>query len=264
MNYKFLNSLDDKELNQLKEMLSDESFKDNFLKEIEDVIDSRNVKSNIQGIWDVEDIPYYDESLEDKCFSILDNLTVNKFFFFLRTFVEKGNNGNKLTSCSGDAKYMAECFNISVNDVLTLFYNSRFCGDQLTLANFEKFFDEETVRKNYSNSFNVYNYIKSYIYQSLRENYESTSESIFSDYGLKQLIVERDLQKVAAYLCKVRGNDGLRCSIANAGLSRTAKKVSGEITFNQKRLIEAVAFGTTLEKLNAGNYEDSKKLIYLP
>ena len=32
----------------------------------------------------------------------------------------------------------------------------------------------------------------------------------------------------------------------------------------QQTFIEAVAFGTDLEKLEVGNYEDCKRLLYLP
>lgn len=37
-----------------------------------------------------------------------------------------------------------------------------------------------------------------------------------------------------------------------------------QITFEQKIFIDAIAFGTTKEKLENKNYEDAKKLLYLP
>ena len=42
------------------------------------------------------------------------------------------------------------------------------------------------------------------------------------------------------------------------------KKKESTITFAQERLVEAIAFGTTLEKLTQKNYEDAKQLIYVP
>ncbi len=263
MDYSFIEGLSFEQLNSLSSAFANEDSRNEFIKELEEVIVKKKAfDERKEPYYSIDTIPYYDENLEDRCLHILENMTMEKFLFLTRSFYEKG---NKIFNLMGPAlDYLSDCFEMSVYSTARVLQNPNYCGFGISLSSFEKFFSEEYMVKNYNNTFNIYNYIKSYIYQCLSNDKESTSKDIFKDYSLKQFVVERDLQRVANYLYQLRGNGDLRCSVANAGLSRTAKKVSGEVTFHQRRLIEAVAFGTTLEKLNNRNYEDSKKLIYLP
>lgn len=263
MKYNFINKLNSSQLKELESIILDEKRREPFLKEINALISSRENRNNNIAVFAVEEIPYYDEKLENKCLDILKELSIENFYFLTRSFVEK-RNGESLFANKAVLDYLADCSGLSNRMLMMGLENPSVAGHDICLGTFEKFFSEESLQKRYKRSFNIYNYIKSYIYQCLRKDSEINRKVIFSDYGFKQLIVEKRLQEVAAYLLEIRGTGDLKCAIANAGLSRTAKKVSGEVTFNQRRLVEAVAFGTTLEKLNAGNYEDSKKLIYLP
>lgn len=263
MNCNFINKLNSTQLKELESIILDENLRESFLKEINLIISSKENRNNNSNVFAVEEIPYYDEKLESKCFDILEQISIENFYFLTRSFVEKGN-GESLFANKAVLDYLVDCSGVSRKILMMVFENPNICGHNLYLSIFEKFFSEENLQNRYKRSFNIYNYIKSYIYQCLRSESSVDRETIFKDYGLKQLIVERKLQEIAAYLMEMRGNGDLKCSVANAGLSRTAKKVSGKVTFYQKRLIEAVAFGTTLEKLENGNYEDSKKLIYLP
>lgn len=261
MNYNFINKLNSEELRKLESIILDDNLRKSFLKEIN--IYSRENRNNNSNVFAVEEIPYYDEKLESKCLDILKQISIENFYFLTRSFVEKGN-GESLFANKAVLDFLADCSGVSNGILMMVLENPDIGGRDMYLSSFEKFFSEESLQKRYKRSFNIYNYIKSYIYQCLRSKSSVDRETIFKDYGFKQLLVEKRLQEVASYLMEVRGTGDLKCAIANAGLSRTAKKVSGEVTFNQRRLVEAVAFGTTLEKLNAGNYEDSKKLIYLP
>ena len=67
-----------------------------------------------------------------------------------------------------------------------------------------------------------------------------------------------------SYLCEIRNGTNLRLCIANAGLSKTANKTGEQFNVQQSLFIDALAFGTTLEKIENGDYEDYKKLLYLP
>lgn len=267
MDYDFVNNLNDEQLEFLKNVLTDHNLGNSFLKTIDRTIFARADMKETLNLFEVEAIPYYDENLEDKCLSVLSRLCIGNFYFFTRSFYEFGNNGKRFWELDSETNealdILEECFGVEHRRISAAFQYPDMYGFDMYLSAFENFFAEESMRGKYNNSFNIYNYIKSYIYQCLRKNPTGTDIGVFNCYGHKQLIVERDLRKIASYLISVRGDDK-RCSIANAGLSKTAQKVSGELTFHQQRLVEAIAFGTTLEKLNAGNYEDSKKLIYLP
>lgn len=262
MEYNFINKLSIDELKDIEKILDNESLRQDLKSDIKRIIAIyEDNKLNLDS-YNAKNIPYFDSDLEERCLALLDDLELQEFYFLIRSFADKGNI-NTLYADKGALLYLADCYKITVYNLIRVLQTSNSFGYKMSLSVLEKFFDEGNSVKNYKNTFNIYNYIKSYIYQCLRQDCDCTKEMIFKDYGLKQVIVENHLQEVASYLYDLRG-DKLRCSIGNAGLSRTAKKVSGQVTIHQKRLIEAVAFGTTLEKLKNRNYEDSKKLIYLP
>lgn len=271
MNLEFLDSLNINELEKLADVLKNDKSNGKFLKNVLNLINERKIE--IDKIrkdakdFSSSNILYYDENNEEKCLEILENMDLSQFFFFCRSFVESGNKGPKLRDLGFknffEVEYLAVCFNVVPSKIALLGYTENFL-DRMPLVNMEKFFELESIKSCYENSYNIYNYIKSYIYQCLMYNKDIDAKDIFSDYSEKKFIVASKLKEMASYLYEVRGNDGARCSVANGGLSRTANKKGDQITFGQKRLVEALAFGTTKEKIINGDYSDTKKLIYLP
>lgn len=63
---------------------------------------------------------------------------------------------------------------------------------------------------------------------------------------------------------RIKNQTPLRILVANNALSKMRKKEGREITPIQSNFIATVAFGSDLGKIKQENYEDSKRLIYLP
>ena len=86
-----------------------------------------------------------------------------------------------------------------------------------------------------------------------------------TEWQEKQEILGPNLKELAGYLYSIKDQTPLRISVANNSLSRMKKKKEGrELTPIQSDFIATVAFGSDIKKLRKGNYEDSKRLIYLP
>lgn len=120
---------------------------------------------------------------------------------------------------------------------------------------------------NYQGSYIVYLYVKSVLKEFLKEDTPQTDkELVYKDYNQKLDLVLTDLSTVASYLLGIREQiPNSRLALCNSGLSKVARKVSGtSISVVQNTFASGIAFGTTLEKLENGNYEDAKRLIFIP
>lgn len=120
---------------------------------------------------------------------------------------------------------------------------------------------------NYQGAYVVYSYVKRYLKEVLKDEMPQTDkELIYKDYNQKLELVLANLSNIASYLLDLREQiPNSRLALCNQGLSRTAKKLDGtSISFKQNIFAEGVAFGTTFKKLKDENYEDAKRLIFLP
>lgn len=136
-----------------------------------------------------------------------------------------------------------------------------------TLGHLDKIFQNEQNRLDYQGTYAAFQYVKKHIWESLSINTEEKEEElVWKNFDQKKILVTENLAPIAAYVLIHRNQiPKARVFINNGGLSRTAQKKKGSPpTYVQKRFIDAIAFGTTLEKLQQQNYEDSKQLIYLP
>lgn len=136
-----------------------------------------------------------------------------------------------------------------------------------TLAYLDEIFKNIDNVLAYQGAYTVYQYVKRYLCEVLEEgNPQTDKELVYKNYGKKIEFVLYNLSEIAAYLLEVREQiPDSRLAICNHGLSRTAKKLKGTgISFEQKVFAQGIAFGTTLEKLQDGNYEDAESLIYIP
>lgn len=94
---------------------------------------------------------------------------------------------------------------------------------------------------------------------------EKDFELINKDMEIKKEILYGNFTELVSYLLEIRNSiENAKVSVCNQGLNRVRNKQNRALTYNEKRLIEAVAFGTTLDKIKEGNYEDSKGLIFVP
>lgn len=136
-----------------------------------------------------------------------------------------------------------------------------------TLAYLDEIFKDINNVLAYQGSYTVYQYVKSYLREVLKEGLPETDDDlIYKDFEQKIEIVLSNLSSVATYLLNIRDQiPNSKLAICNHGLSRTARKIEGTgISQDQKVFAKSIAFGTTLEKLQDGNYEDAKSLIFIP
>ncbi len=135
------------------------------------------------------------------------------------------------------------------------------------LSYLDEVFRDQKNCMNYQGSYITFQYIKSYLEGVLVEdNLQSDTDLIYRDYEKKIEIVTENLIPIAQQLLLSKDSmPGARIAVCNNSLTKIAnKKPSSLITYRQKTFIEAIAFGTTLGKLQSENYEDAKQLIYLP
>ena len=79
------------------------------------------------------------------------------------------------------------------------------------------------------------------------------------------MLVKDKFSDIVDYLWTIRSEVvDSRCSIGNHGLSMNRNKTKKKFTSSQNALVEAVAYGCTLDELEKGNYEGAKRLIYVP
>lgn len=136
-----------------------------------------------------------------------------------------------------------------------------------TLAYLDEFFKNIDNCLNYQGSYTTYKYVKNYLKEVLVENSKEIDEKlVYNNLNVKLQLAKENIVKIANELLTLRESiPNSRISVCNQGLKKTSKKVpNSPITFDQQIFISAIAFGTTLEKLEKENYEDAKQLLYIP
>lgn len=137
----------------------------------------------------------------------------------------------------------------------------------MTLAGLDDIFKNNRNIYFYEGAYNTFKYIKTYLRKVLiDDDSKSDEELIYKNIDLKTKIVTENLKEIANELLELRNSIPYsRLSIINSSLYKTANKKTGcEITINEQTLIDCIAFGSTLEELEKGNYEEAKQLIYIP
>lgn len=129
----------------------------------------------------------------------------------------------------------------------------------------DNFFKKEDNIRKFEGTFNTYMYIREYIFLQLSSSETFNKDNIFDDFDQKVELVIANFRDICSYLYNVRETiRGLRLSIGNTKIAYNSKKDDKEFTDYQKIFINGLAFGTTLEKLDNGDYTDLTRLIYLP
>lgn len=170
--------------------------------------------------------------------------------------------------------WRSACFD-SNNNSKGDFYIGLFGSDKSDLDNkwrhnlgyMSLLFQDDELRKNYEGTYNVVNYMINGIYKELDrcDGKIDSVEQLLVDLPEKEEIVRDKFSDVADYLWTVRREVfESRSSIGNQGLTLNRNKTKKKLSTSQKALIEAVAYGCSLEELEKGNYEGAKRLIYVP
>jgi len=289
MEYEFLKNLNCDQLEGLKKIIESNPEEKAILltRIINQIQEINTVNSTIAAErFDSSRMPYYAKENESACNKIMSELKFRDVPFFLNTFRDCGNAYGSLSYGKGihqfDVSYskkicsdLSEVYDISPSVMEKIISSPMFeyeygvltnpeISNRLSLIKIEDFFENEDYIYGYEFVYNTYNYIKNYVCQILLSNEGATKEDIIASWEEKQIIVEKNIVDIAKYLLKIRSKVNGKISVCNSALKKTVQKKGTKFSATQKQLIEAVAFGTTLEKLEVGNYEDSKRLIYLP
>ena len=268
MDYKYLNYCSPEELYGLKNIVENSSVKDiNLLISINKLLEKQ--KENLDYDFSSDNIPYYKKELEEKCDSILKQLDFSKIFFFMASFCEKGNGGS---FCNPNVTYdLMKYYADSVAVFRNLAENSwglRFelilYEEYIYLNQIDNMFKNDYYKQHYEGSYNMLNYIKNYIYFMLDKYGDIDLNNLYQEYCLKKSLIVKNLNDICDYLNQIRQNTNLRSSLSNYGLSRNAKKTSEQLTLSQTILVDALAFGTTVDKIEDKDYSDFRKILYLP
>lgn len=280
MEYKFLEELTDKELEELKSVLLEENKRKEFMMKIEK-IKNRKIeiariyeKNSVNSIFNSNSVPNYDSQLENKCSKVLENILVNELPFFLRSMCSSRN--TMFSDFYGMEKYYKsqEKINddlllfIRISSYLYFYYRDKkiiLPGETLGLKKVDDIFkNNSSLQEELIGPYNMLNYIKNYIYSLLKQNPNIDKEDVFKDYSEKKELVNLRLGDISSYLLEIRNGTTLKLCICNNSLSRNAEKVSKHNTIDQDLFIDTLAFGTTLEKIENRDYGDYQKLLYLP
>lgn len=141
-----------------------------------------------------------------------------------------------------------------------------YLDDNYSLFCLENWFKEILNMYRREGGYNTYNYIKNYIYYLLLNDSNVGVEDIFKQYEEKKLLAKEHVSEIASYLYEYLKNiDGLYLSIGRQGIANTARRTNNSVPLSpyQEKLVSAVAFGTSYEKLEDRNYEDSKRLLFI-
>ena len=127
----------------------------------------------------------------------------------------------------------------------------------LSLAQLREFYDNEKCIYDYEGTYNALNYIRDRFYSV-------GSDSLFQDLDEKRRICELKLGDISRYVLEIKNGTKLKLSVGDVGLIRSAHGTYRDLHPYQRTFIDAVAFGSDLEKLKEDNFEDCKRLLFLP
>lgn len=280
MEYKFLEELTDKELEELKSVLLEENKRKEFMMKIEK-IKNRKIeiariyeKNSVNSIFNSDSVPNYDSRLENKCSKVLENILVNELPFFLGSmrsprntmfsnFYDIEEHYKSQAKVNDDLRLL-----LQISSRLYFYYRNKeiiLPSETLRLKKVDDIFkNNPTLQEELIGPYNMLNYIKDYIYSLLKQNPNIDREDVFKDYSEKKELVNLRLRDISSYLLEIRNGTNLKLCICNLSLSKNAEKVSKHNTIDQDLFVDTLAFGTTLEKIENRDYGDYQKLLYLP
>ena len=174
-----------------------------------------------------------------------------------------------------DLKFLCENFLNSKGNIGGYFFTEKYGVSKKSYGEFDnsntfyalvELFNNEVMQRRYEETYNMVNYVINSVYRNIDfYSGELTKVVLLESLPVRNLLVQEKFVDVVEYLWHEREVvPGARICIGNFGLTRNRNKTAKQITFSQKALIEAVAFGCSYDELCNGNYEGAKKLIYVP
>lgn len=158
----------------------------------------------------------------------------------------------------GDFPFLIMTFYSNVNRKKVFLYNGHFCDPSvLSLMQLDNFFLDEKNISDYEASYNALNLIKSRIYST-------GDSSLFKDSSKKKEICKLRFGEITKYICEIKNGTKLKLSTGERGLIDALNGGFKDNSLSHSALVDGYAFSTSLEKLENGNYEDCKRLLYLP
>ncbi len=279
-NYPFLDKLTTEELMNLQQtLILNPNLINEQVHKREDNLYNSTKDYTIKGV-----IRSMDE-VENKTLEVLSCIKISELDFLSSSFVEAGNNKRKFIipiefvlyddkGCKTAKKYgiydwisynkfsekNKSLFHKQVNDIL----------EKVTYVSYlEQFFKDPDAINLLPGVLNTYNYIKAYLYEVVDGNNSKPMEirdSLFEEQDSKVKIVTENLQTIASELLFVRESipreKAPRLSVSNHMLKKLVRNQDQTISKQKQLLINAIAFGTSLEKLENQDYSDSKRLIF--
>lgn len=236
---KILSQLSSQELKEFKEMIENSQERDQLLQNISKKITRREEKSKMIQEFRSGRLPYFDREKKKVVDQTMKKVKLIPFISLFSNSLTSGNN---------------KIHNLSIRR----YYSTG------KLQDMENFFTQAENRENYEGLYNTFQYIKNYIYYCAQDKEKVDEYDIFKDEQEKKGIVTANLVNIATYLEEIREGTKLRLSVGNASLTVSTREKTVPLTKRQEDLVEALAFGMPLEKLQKGNYEDAKRLLYLP
>ena len=238
MDYNMLNGMNLSQLQELKNILNTEEGCKLLLEEID-----RRIPYKELGLKEFSSrrLYNYKEENEEKYLEIIKNIRINSLQFLCSSLSDRTVNTYTIWRFREEDKY-------------SLFYLENFYKDPYNTYHRE-------------GGFNTYNYIKDYIYGLLLSNSNISVSDVFYQYDEKMKLVSYNIAEVAAYLYEYMKNvDGIKFSVGRQGLANTARRVNRNAPLSpyQEKLVQAVAFGTSYEKLESRDYEHAKRLLFIP
>ena len=163
-----------------------------------------------------------------------------------------------------DLSFLYDDIEYSLYSDVLRYENISMFKEEIPFTILDRFLEKNHRTENAQDVYNTLNYIKNYFYYRKGQGISLEKQEIMTEWQEKQEILGPNLKELAGYLYSIKDQTPLRISVANNSLSRMKKKKEGiELTPIQSDFIATVAFGSDIKKLRKGNYEDSKRLIYL-
>ena len=126
-------------------------------------------------------------------------------------------------------------------------------------------FQDEKLRSQYEGSFNCVNYLINGLYKEVKGKNIESIDDVFNDMDDREDLVMQRFSDVCEYLWEQRNSVvDSRMSVGNHGLKSNLSKTKKGFSEQQMAVVEAVAFGCSLDELSHENYEGAKRLIFVP
>lgn len=283
-NYPFLDKLATEELMDLQQMLI---LNPNFINEQISNREDCSALYKYPKDYTVKGVITAIDEVESKTLEVLSNIKLTELDFLKTSFSETGNNKRKLIIPIDFVLYDKKGYEIAksydIRDFVKykkLSKESKDWFDDIEpikdilnrssyISYLEEFFKDPDTIKLFPGALNTYNYIKAHLYEVVDGNSSSPiaiRDSLFEEYESKVKIVTENFHTIASELLFVRESIPKekmpRLSISNDLLKSYVRNQEYNVSRKQQLLINAIAFGTSLESLDNQDYSDSKRLIF--